>query len=256
MPVLDCDGMGRAFPEAEMFIPFIYGCDPFPATIADDKGRQGVVLRAGDPKELEDCLRQLSVSMGSAGGTVLSHLTRDQIMKYTVKHSLSFAWKIGNTIMKGRDENKSPVMEMIKCTNGKLLIKGKLTEVEVKTAGGFGKGYFKVDGLGNFAHQRILVDVLNEFILARTDDDDYKDNEVIACAPDLITVLDSDTAEPVLADDLRSGMQISVVAMPAPPLLTTEEALRRVGPQAFGYPPVVKYKPISEYPDYGPVGPK
>ena len=38
LPVLDGDGMGRAFPEVQMSTFFIYGLDPSPGAIADDKG--------------------------------------------------------------------------------------------------------------------------------------------------------------------------------------------------------------------------
>ena len=96
IPILDCDGMGRAFPEVQMFAPYIYDCNCFPSAIADDKGNRGVVLSAKDPKRLEDCFRQMAIQMGSTAGIALSPFTEDQIMKYTVKHSLSFAWRIGS----------------------------------------------------------------------------------------------------------------------------------------------------------------
>ena len=39
LPVVDGDGMGRAFPEVQMSTFFIYGLDPSPGAIADDKGQ-------------------------------------------------------------------------------------------------------------------------------------------------------------------------------------------------------------------------
>ena len=38
IPVVDCDGMGRAFPEAHMVTFNIYGCGASPAIFTDDKG--------------------------------------------------------------------------------------------------------------------------------------------------------------------------------------------------------------------------
>merc|ERR1719285_1121975 len=38
IPVIDSDGMGRAFPELQMFVPYIYGLPAQPAALVDDKG--------------------------------------------------------------------------------------------------------------------------------------------------------------------------------------------------------------------------
>ena len=38
LPVVDGDGMGRAFPEVQMTTYMIYGADVSPAAIADEKG--------------------------------------------------------------------------------------------------------------------------------------------------------------------------------------------------------------------------
>lgn len=254
VPVLDCDGMGRAFPELQMFAPFMYGCDSFPSTIADDKGKRSIVLKSSDAKRLEDCFRRVVISMGCSGGVVLSHFTKDQVLKYTVQHSLSFAWRIGDTVMQARKENKSPVDEVIKCTNGKVLINGKLSDVKREISGGFSKGMIKVDGLENFSGQTVSIDFQNEFLVARAERNN-KLGEVLVCVPDLITVLDIDTAQPISTDEVHYGMRVSVVAMPVAPLMATEEALKWVGPQAFGYPEEIKYKPISKYAEHEPVGP-
>ena len=57
-------------------------------------------------------------------------------------------------------------------------------------------------------------------------------------------------------EEVRYGLRVAVVAMPAPPLLTTPTALKVVGPQAFGYPAnQVQYRPIMEYIAHSPVGP-
>ncbi len=37
LPVVDADGMGRAFPELQMYTPAIYGLDPTPAVLVDER---------------------------------------------------------------------------------------------------------------------------------------------------------------------------------------------------------------------------
>jgi hypothetical protein len=48
IPVVDGDGMGRAFPEVQMMTYLIYGDPATPAAIADEKGNRIVIRNAVD----------------------------------------------------------------------------------------------------------------------------------------------------------------------------------------------------------------
>jgi len=61
----------------------------------------------------------------------------------------------------------------------------------------------------------------------------------------LITLLDADTARPILTEEMRFGIRVAIVVLPAHPHYRSAEALKDVGPQAFGY---------SEL-EYSPCGP-
>jgi len=64
LPVLDADGMGRAFPELQMFVPFIYNSAPFPSCAADNKGKVVAISHAESAKQLENAMRIACVEMG------------------------------------------------------------------------------------------------------------------------------------------------------------------------------------------------
>ena len=64
LPVMDVDGMGRAFPELQMFVPFIYGSSAFPAALADNKGEVITCTHIGSAGELEKFFRVETVRMG------------------------------------------------------------------------------------------------------------------------------------------------------------------------------------------------
>ena len=68
----------------------------------------------------------------------------------------------------------------------------------------------------------------NENLVARVD------GRTRAIVPDLVCICDRDTAEPITTDALRYAQRVRVVAVSAPPILRTPEALRTVGPQCFG----------------------
>lgn len=58
---------------------------------------------------------------------------------------------------------------------------------------------------------------------------------MLAVVPDLICLVDADTAEPVTTEVARYGLRVAVLGIPAPAMLKTPEALAVVGPAAFGY---------------------
>ena len=112
---------------------------------------------------------------------------------------------------------------------GKLLVAGKIVDVERRTTGGFLRGKVMIDGLGGDAVRRMEVEFQNEFVLATVG------GEPVAMAPDLICILDTETGDAIGTEMLRYGQRVSVIALPPSPILTTPAGLDHVGPRAFGY---------------------
>ena len=71
---------------------------------------------------------------------------------------------------------------------------------------------------------------------------------MLAVVPDLICIVDRERYQPLLTEDLRYGLRVAVVLIPSAPKMNTEQALKFVGPKAFGYENV-EYKPIGGYKD-------
>ncbi|NER08402.1 MAG: DUF917 family protein, partial [Okeania sp. SIO3C4] len=59
-------------------------------------------------------------------------------------------------------------------------------------------------------------------------------NQVRAMVPDLISIVDAETAEPLPVEAIRFGQRVEVIAASAPAILRTPQALKFVGPQCFG----------------------
>ena len=70
------------------------------------------------------------------------------------------------------------------------------------------------------------------------------DGEFAATTPDLIAVLDSETAQPITTEALRYGMRVAVIAIPCAPQWRASQALALVHPRYFGYD--VDYVPVEE----------
>jgi DUF917 family protein len=91
-------------------------------------------------------------------------------------------------------------------------------------------GVLKLDGTGADTGRTLTIDFQNENLIARTGR-----GEILAVVPDLICLVDADTAEPITTELLRYGLRVVVLGIPAPVALKTSEALAVIGPAAFGY---------------------
>src|SRR3954453_2104780 len=65
IPVVDADGMGRAFPEVQMVTATIYGISATPMALADEKGNRVLLDRTVDNRWTERLARSITVDMGS-----------------------------------------------------------------------------------------------------------------------------------------------------------------------------------------------
>ncbi len=88
------------------------------------------------------------------------------------------------------------------------------------------------------AGETATIDLQNEFLILRVG------GAIKAIVPDLITMVDSERGEPITTEVVRYGLRVTIIGIPAPPQLTTKQALRFVGPPAFGYN--LPFTPLAE----------
>ena len=101
-----------------------------------------------------------------------------------------------------------------------------MIEVERRTTEGFLRGSAAIEGE---RHDRVRIDFQNEWTVV------WRDSAPLATTPELICVLDSDTGEAIGTEMVRYGQRVTVIALPAPPILLTPKGIEHVGPRAFGY---------------------
>lgn len=237
IPVVDCDLMGRAFPELQMTTLGINGIKGQPAVLADEKGNT-VTVRAIDDLWLEKIARQATSVMG--GYTVLASYpcTGKQLKDYCIPNTPTLCEEIGRTLREARDAHSDAIDAVLEVTKGYRLFRGKVIDVERKTDGMFVRGKAIVEGLDDDKGSRFVIEFQNENLIA------LKDGEPVATSPDLIMSLDAESGAPVTTEGLKYGARLVVVGMPCAPQWRTPEGLAVVGPRAFGYD--VDYIPIEE----------
>ncbi|XP_071834530.1 uncharacterized protein [Apostichopus japonicus] len=252
LPVIDCDGMGRAFPELQMFAPAIYGKALYPAVLVDDKKQRELVLWAKDAKAIENHFRMTLGRMGCAGAVTFSPMSATEVSDACIMFSMSRCFRLGDAVLKARKEQRNPVKSICEHENGVHLISGKVVDVCRETTGGFDQGFLEIEGTGRYSGQEVIVQFQNENLLATRKTDGGKE-EVVATTPDLIVIVDADTGTPITTEEVRYGLRVAAIALASPPQLRTRAALKFVGPRAFKF--AIDFTPVGDYKIYEPIAP-
>ena len=236
LPVVDADGMGRAFPEFQMKTFFVYGVPWCPMAIADEKGNTVVISETISPKWAERLARAITIQMGCVACYAVAPMTAEQVRRTAVPNTLSLARDLGDAVKGARLHGEDPLSAILRICPGKILFSGKIADVERRTTSGFARGNLSIEGLGDNSGEHLAIEFQNENLIAR------RDGQIVCTVPDLICVVDSETGEPVTTELLRYGLRVTVLGFPAPSLWTTPEGLAVAGPRVFGYD--TDYSPI------------
>ncbi|MEM7802774.1 MAG: DUF917 domain-containing protein [Chloroflexota bacterium] len=237
LPIVDADGMGRAFPELQMVTQTMYGISATPLFISDSKGNSGI-LNTISNHWTETFARSLTVDMGARAFIALYPATAGQLKESSILGSITLAETIGRSIREAQAANRDVVKVLCDSIGAFELFRGKVNDVERRTEGGFNRGELKIAGIKAFEGDNYTVELQNEFLVA------FKNGEVIASTPDLITLLNDDTGEPVTTEAVRYGARVVALGIPSNPQWRKPEGLELVGPRYFGYD--IDYIPIEE----------
>ena len=225
LPVVDADGMGRAFPLASQVTMELAGISPCPAVMTDERGNV-VIFRTISGDWAERLERAAAAEFGGQGSSADFPMSAAQAREATVRGSVSQAIRIGEAVAAAVG---SPVAAVIAAVGAFRLVGGKVLDVRREVTGGFMRGSVVIEGLGQDAGRLIRLELQNEHLVA------LERGRLLASVPDLITMLDSETADAISADRVSYGQRVVVIAFGCDPIWRTERGIAAVGPQAFGY---------------------
>ena len=232
LPIVDGDGMGRAFPELQMETFGVYGVAGSPIAICNERGHVAIIDTGHDNASMEWYARAVTVRMGGVAYIAEYPMTGTQVKQTAIHGTLSLALELGRVIRTAHEQHRNPFTALVECLAGTIyrfghsLLEGKVTDVERQSADGFVRGTARIatfDGL-----RTVELTFQNEHLMARSGD------RLLAVAPDLITVLDAETAFPITTEALRYGQRVRVFVIGTPEIMRTPEALEVFGPRAFG----------------------
>lgn len=237
LPVIDGDGMGRAYPEIQLVTFTLYGHSAAPIVVADARGN-AVVINSIDNFWAERLARPAAIEFGAiAGGFAFPIVVRD-LKKAAVLGSVSYAERIGKAIREAQAIHKDPIDAVTGVTNGFRLFDGRIIDVQRKTERGWALGETVIAGTGDYAGRQMAVRFQNEHLVA------IENDEIVVSVPDLIAILDTERGDPITTERLRYGYRVSVLGIPCDPKWRTPEGIALGGPRHFKYD--IDYVPVEQ----------
>lgn len=239
LPLVDCDGMGRAFPELQMVTFTIGGMSATPMALTDEKGNS-VIFETITNKWTEELARAVTMSCGGSVSVSLYPMTGAQMKAYSVKNIVTRSQKLGEAIrtVKNCADDVTPEEHFLQFSEGYKLFKGKIADVLRETRGAFNFGKVMLEGIGECKGHQAYVEFQNENLTATVD------GEILATTPDLICLVDTETFTPVTTDALKYGKRVLVIGLKCFEMWRTPAGIDLVGPRYFGCD--TDYIPLEE----------
>jgi len=211
VPFVDADGDGRAVPELSTCLYRIYGISLSPFTMAGSNG-DSIVAYLNDPldhKAAENIARHISMAYGQRAGFCGIAANRDEIEKL-VPDSISLCMAVGKVFRESNDiETLSKALESE--VDAKELFVGTISNIELGTEGGFDFGITYIDGTEAYAGKSVSIGFKNENMILKDGS-----GKVLGTVPDLVTLVDLDTLEPLTNADTKEGQNVAVFGATAP----------------------------------------
>jgi DUF917 family protein len=237
IPLIDADGMGRAFPEIQMVSPTLYDIPATPMALADEKGDVVILQHTITNRWTERLARSITIDMGGSAMIALYPMTGKQAKKALIAGSISFARRIGDRLLRAWKMREDPLEAILGETKGYLAFRGKVVDLERRTERGFAQGTLKLAGIDEDKDKELVVHFQNENLIAELD------GQVLVSVPDLIAMVDTETSVPITTEALRYGLRVAVLAIPCHSKWRSAKGLEVVGPGYFGYHS--PYRPVE-----------
>jgi DUF917 family protein len=203
--------------------------------VTNDRHDQ-TIIETHDNFSMEWLARGVTIRMGGVAYIAEYAMDGATAKRASVRGTIGLGLGIGRTLRQAREHRLDPVNQLINqlattdYSPAGVIFRGKIVEVFRRTVEGFARGRLIIEPMADEASlESLSIEFQNENLIARRGD------EVLAVVPDLICILDNETAEPITTEELRYGQRVVVMAVRVPAIMRTPEALAVWGPRHFGY---------------------
>jgi DUF917 family protein len=237
IPIVDGDYAGRAVPEVAQATPAMLGKNLAPIVSCDKWGNVVIIKDAANNAVLEALGKAASTTAFVICGQCGIALRGKEMKKAVIPGTLTKCHRIGKAIREAREKGDDPVRASVHATDGWVLFKGKVVKKEWEDKEGYLFGTCVLEGIGEYKDHEYRIWYKNENHLS------WLDGKVHVMSPDLIQVVELQTAEPITNTDLSEQDVVAVVGM-ANTKYRNPEGLLLLGPKHFGFD--IDYIPIEE----------
>jgi DUF917 family protein len=224
LPVLDCDGMGRALSWLDQTTYDVAGVSISPFVCTDSYGRT-VLYEGITGRTAEQFIRAAAVEMGGWCAFAGYPTTVERLHSAGIPGTIRRALELGRTV-----ENagaRSIVDALVDQHGARRVATGRVADARWRRISDGGIGSVVIRGSGDAAVVR--VEARNEFLLV------VVDGVIAACTPEIICLMRTRDGRPLQAETVMAvGTEVDVVALPAPPRWQDPVFREKVTPAAFG----------------------
>lgn len=207
IPVVDAPCNGRAHPTGKMGS---LGLDPSFETAQaavggrPDTGRYVETVVTGTMEHVPGIVRAAAGAAGGAVAVARNPVPAKLLRERAAVGGIDYALRLGHEVLDAlATSNAATAVErMTAFLRGDIALRGVIEDVERETRGGFDKGLVTVRAADGRVAQ---LHTYNEYLAVDVN------GERVATFPDLIDLIETETAQPMAFGDLRAGAEVAVL---------------------------------------------
>jgi DUF917 family protein len=211
LPVIDADGNGRAVPELSTTLYNCYRIPVSPLVLANSNGDIGIFFLHDpiDHHSAELSARAITTVWGMSAAFASWVVSREQIVSSLVPGSISMCEKIGSIFREKSSSTVGTLSAELRKFGIKELFVGRIAALNTMSKESFDVGLTVLEGLCDYTGASMEIYFKNENILAKLND------RVIAAVPDIITLVDMESLQPLTNADIKVDQEVVVYGLPS-----------------------------------------
>jgi DUF917 family protein len=226
---VDGDYAGRAIPESTCITPNLFGKPIYPRVYVDFYGDVLFLKTSESNRMVERIGKFISVADFGMVGVASIPLSGREVKEIAVPGTLTECLQIGQTIRGAREAGRDPVAALAaELPRTWLLFRGRVMWREWESRDGYMWGETLIEGEDAFEGRQLRVWFKNENHLTWLDDAPY------VSSPDIIEIVDGDTAAPLVNSALEVGQKVAVIGVRRRDLFDSERGIELLGPRHWG----------------------
>jgi len=235
---VDGDYTGRAIPEVEQCLPAMHNKKITPIACVDDWGNVSIVKDVVTLAVAERLGKMIStIATGLCGETFFT-MKAKEMKELLVPGTLTESLEIGKTIRVARECDRDPVEAVTDFLGGWVLFKGRVEKKDWEDREGYMFGTTYINGSSEFQGQEFKIWFKNENHIS------WKNDKPFATSPDIIEVVELETAEPITNPSLQEGQNVAVIGVRARKQYATKRGIELLGPSHYGFD--IEHIPIEQ----------